>query len=109
MDSIGEYASQYQPVIRGRHARDFQLHHVCGRSYVQDKTPIGHYFIIPLPLELHDVNSNCLENVTFFPKRFTAKYGHQREIFAQMVIEMKKKDFDIPPTDVLEAIQTTKF
>jgi hypothetical protein len=110
MTAIADYANTYQPVIRGGNPKAFQLHHVCGRSYIHNKTPIGHWFILPLPVELHDVNySDNPLNVTFWPKNFTMKFGMQREIFDQMVKEMEKREYEVPPAEVLQAIADSKF
>lgn len=92
---------------------DFQLHHVLGRSARHNKVSIGHEFIIPVPIELHDVNSNHPENVTHRKKAFVARFGDQRGLFQILYSCMDKwNDFDgnnysLPSREVYNAIMDT--
>lgn len=63
---------------------DFQLHHVVGRTAKHNKIEIGHWFVIPVPWELHDVNSDNSDNVTNFKHNFTNRFGLQSKIFEEM-------------------------
>ena len=67
----------------------FQLHHVVGRSAKHNKIEIGHWFILPVPFDLHDVSSNHPLNVTHHKKKFTGHFGFQRELFNEMVEDMR--------------------
>ena len=93
---------------------DFQLHHVVGRTAKHNKVAIGHWFIIPVPVELHDVSSNHPDNVTHHKKRFIKRFGSQSSIFQNMVSIMDKwNDFDecsyvTPRKDVYDAIMDTR-
>lgn len=91
------------------HHQPIQVHHVCGRSYKQNKIPIGHWFILPIPFELHDVSSNHNYNVTHHRHNFTAVYGMQRELFLNMVNAMGGAFEVNPPQSVLDAIMRTKY
>ncbi len=92
---------------------DFQLHHVLGRSAKHNKVPIGHEFIIPVPVELHDVNSNHPLNVTHHKKAFVTEFGKQSGIFQMLYSCMDKwNDFDdynfsLPSREVYNAIMST--
>ncbi len=92
---------------------DFQLHHVLGRSARHNKVPIGHEFIIPVPVELHDVNSNHPFNVTHHKKAFVTEFGKQSGIFQMLYSCMDKwNDFDgynfsLPSREVYNAIIDT--
>ncbi len=103
----GLYGREYE----GR--KDFQLHHVLGRSAKHNKVHIGHWFIIPVPVELHDVSSNHPDNVTHFKKNFVNRFGDQRGIFQILYSCMHKwndfdgNDFEIPPMEVYNAIMDT--
>ena len=87
---------------------NFQRHHVLGRSATHNNVAIGHWFIIPVPFELHDVSSNHPLNVTHHKRAFTEKYGMQRDLFLQMVEAMRDDCYELPPADVCEAIRLTK-
>lgn len=90
----------------------FHLHHVVGRSYKQNKVAIGHWFIIPVPFELHDVSSNHPLNVTHFRKSFTFRFGLQKELFCAMRDNMIDCGMyeQIPfGLDVLSAIDDTRY
>jgi|TARA_R110000851_G_scaffold326213_1_gene494663 hypothetical protein len=87
--------------------RGIQLHHVMGRSAKQNKTPIGHWFIIPIPFDLHDVGSSHMHNVTHHKHSFTNRFGNQRDLFNDMVNDMRMEMYQLPPTEVLEAIRGT--
>ena len=87
--------------------KGFQLHHVLGRSAKHNKVAIGHWFIIPVPFELHDIygKHNC--NVTHHKHRFTDEYGMQRLLFIDMVDDMRLEMYAMPPTEVLNSIMDT--
>ena len=86
-----------------------QLHHVLGRSAKHNKIAIGHWFIIPVPFELHDVSSNHHFNVTHRKHNFTNQYGAQRDIFKKVVAMMSfNYDYISPHTDVYHAIMDTR-
>ena len=104
-----------QGVIGGLYGEDYencnnwQIHHVKGRSYKHNKIAIGHWFVIPVPFELHDVNSNHDLNVTHHKKAFTKEFGLQSEIFEQLVGYMSAMGFQNLPSDqILEAIMDTR-
>ena len=84
-----------------------QRHHVLGRSTKHNKVEIGHWFILPLPFELHDVSSNHPENVTHRKKAFVKHFGNQRDLFLMMVEDMRDYDYELPPAVVCEAIRMT--
>ena len=84
-----------------------QLHHVTGRRSKQNKVPIGHYFILPVPFSLHDVSSDHRLNVTHRKKSFTAKFGMQRDLFAIMYHSMSEQGYAVPNIEVFNAIMDT--
>jgi len=87
---------------------DFQLHHVLGRSAKHNKIAIGHWFIIPVPFELHDINEKNDLNVSYFKHNFTDKFGLQSEIFSTMIRYMKDLPFKIPSDEVYNSIMDTR-
>lgn len=68
---------------------DFELHHVLGRSAKHNKVAIGHWFIIPVPFELHNVSSDHSDNVTHFKHNFTERFGTQRGIFSSLMCRLE--------------------
>ena len=93
---------------------DFQLHHVLGRSAKHNKVAIGHWFIIPVPFELHDVSSNHQLNVTHHKKAFINEFGEQCGIFQILYSAMsewnkfKYINYSLPPIEAYNAIMDTK-
>ena len=89
--------------------RNFHLHHVGGRKLKQNKVPIGDWFILPLPVQLHDVNSNNSRNVTHHKHAFTDKFGLQSELFKEMIESMVDHGAELPfGQDVINAIMDTR-
>lgn len=88
-----------------------QCHHVCGRTYKQNKVHIGHYFILPIPFELHDVHSNHPLNVTHWRNSFTGSFGYQRDLWNKMIHKMQSEIVltDKISLDVVGAIMASKF
>ncbi len=111
MKDIAEFTNEvglgclYGPEFEGR--TDFQLHHVLGRSAKHNKIPIGHEFIIPVPFELHDVNSNHPENVTHRKKSFVKRFGDQRGIFQVLYSGVAQWGYDVPSMEIYNAIMDT--
>ena len=86
----------------------YELHHVLGRSAKHNKVAIGHWFIIPVPFQLHNVTSGHSDNVTHFKHNFTDRFGSQRSIFDTIrngiqVLQGKQ----VPSEDVYNAIMDT--
>ena len=110
MNDITEWASDnIHMLYTGGYAQDciFQRHHVLGRSAKHNKIAIGHWFIIPVPFDLHDISSNHFLNVTHHKHAFTDRFGNQRDLFLEMVEEMRDDGYELPPFDVCEAIRQT--
>ena len=111
MSDIAEWANEnIHNLYTGGYAQDcnFQLHHVLGRSYKQNKVAIGHWFIIPVPFDLHDVSSDCEYNVTHNKHKFTDRFGKQSELFSEMISDMEMDGYDTPSQEVLNAIMDTR-
>ena len=90
------------------HKSTFELHHVLGRSARHKKVRIGHWFVIPVPTELHNVLSDHPDNVTHFKRRFTDRFGSQRSIFAEVHNAMCVYGYDVPPDEVYNTIMDTR-
>ena len=87
----------------------FQIHHVVGRKAKHNKIAIGHWFVLPLPFELHDVNENHKLNVTHHRHAFTAEFGLQCELFDEMITSMKELGIDdFLDLEVVAAIMNTR-
>lgn len=90
-----------------RHS-SFQRHHVLGRSAKHNKIHIGHWFVIPVPFELHDVSSNHPLNVTHRKKSFISEFGKQSDLFIEMIEYMCAiGGYKFPNQDVIVAIVDT--
>jgi len=111
---MNDVAEWYREVgFRGPHLgniwHDFQLHHVGGRKLKQNKVPIGDWFILPLPVHLHDVGSDHPYNVTHHKNAFTDRHGLQSELFKEMIDSMVDHGADLPfGDDVINAIMDTR-
>lgn len=111
MKDISEFVDEYGlGAIYGDEFNDsaHELHHVLGRSAKHNKVAIGHWFIIPIPFELHNVMSDHPDNVTHFKHNFTGRFGMQRDIFDNIrngiqVLQGKS----VPNEDVYNAIMDT--
>ena len=97
----GLYGEEY----RGRF--DFQLHHVLGRSAKHNKVSIGHEFIIPVPIELHDPNMTNEFHVGHCKKAFVEKFGSQSSIFQILISCMGQWGYDVPSMEIYNAIMDT--
>ena len=85
---------------------NWQLHHVKGRSFKHNKVSIGHWLILPVPFDLHDVSSNHPLNVTHHKNAFTNEFGMQTELMGELVGLMSAMGFyKLPPENVLQAIE----
>jgi len=89
-------------------SEDIQLHHVLGRSAKHNKVAVGHWFILPVPFELHDVSSNHHFNVTHYKRNFTNQYGMQRDIFNKVYQGLKVCGYEVPGQEVYDAIMDTR-
>ena len=99
---LGFYGDEFE----GR--TDFQIHHVLGRTAKQNKVEIGHWFILPVPIELHAPGSNHPDNVTHFKHNFTRRYGNQRDIFESLMESMFDSGYPTPNDEVYHAIMSTR-
>lgn len=102
-EAVAEYADQHGSFPIG--GIPWQMHHVVGGSYVQNKIPVGEWFLLPIGSEYHDPGSNNQFNVTHYRKRFSEEFGMQRDLFAEMVRVMEADGFMVPPPEVMEAIK----
>ena len=88
---------------------NFQIHHCGGRKLKHNKVAIGHWFILPLPFELHDVSSNSPVCVTHHKHAFTDMFGLQSELFKEMIESMVDHGATLPfGQDVIDAIMDTR-
>lgn len=106
MSDVAEWAEVNIDLIYDG-ANSIQLHHVLGRSAKHNKIAIGHWFIIPVPYHLHDVSSHHPESVTHCKKEFVKSFGNQRDIFRDMVNDMRMEMYALPPIEVLNSIMDT--
>ena len=97
----------------GRHTENpckFHIHHVEGRKAKRKvnfvSTQIGEFYILPVPIDLHDVNrtDNPL-NVTHAKKKFEAVIGTQKELWIDMVNCMSNMGYVVPfDSEVMDVI-----
>jgi hypothetical protein len=110
MTDITDWSNDNLHLLYGEEYRDYraiQRHHVVGRTYIQNKTPIGHWFILPIPYEMHDPNVDHPEHVAKCPVKFKSKYGNQRDLFSTMIDSMLHQGYKMPHSEVLNAIRST--
>lgn len=86
---------------------NIQRHHVLGRTAKHNKIHIGHWFVIPVPFELHDPNKDHKYHVGKCKKAFVKKFGNQRGIYEHLVTIMEGLGYDVPPMDAHYAILDT--
>lgn len=84
-----------------------QRHHVLGRSAKQNKVPIGHWFILPVPFDLHDPNVDHAFHVGKYKHEFVERFGTQRSLFKRLCESMKQQGYTIPPNEAYHAIMST--
>jgi len=85
-----------------------QRHHVLGRSAKHNKVAIGHWFILPVPYELHDTNETHEYHVGHCKHAFTDKFGSQRSLFDIMCTDMILRGYNTPPLEVYQSIMDTR-
>ena len=101
------------PCIVSGESYSKQIHHCLGRTAkVKGVGNIGHWFILPLAWEYHDVASNSEYNVTHHKQAFTDRFGTEKDLFMDVVYKLgflAKWDKsintdDFPPQEVVDAI-----
>jgi len=111
MNDITDWAYEnIHMLYTGGYAQDcnFQRHHVLGRSAKHNKVAIGHWFIIPVPFDLHDISSNDPLNVTHHKHAFTKRFGKQTELFSEMMADMDMCGYEVPSQEIYNAIMETR-
>tara|TARA_R110000851_G_scaffold283661_1_gene437233 strand:- start:591 stop:971 length:381 start_codon:yes stop_codon:yes gene_type:complete len=93
-----DYNNDYIPI---------QRHHVLGRSAKHNKVAIGHWFILPVPYELHDPSEDHEFHVGKCKHSFVERYGTQRELFNDMFTVMRAQGYVVPGDEVYNAIMDT--
>ena len=89
-------------IITGQPA---EVHHVYGCSFKHNKIHVGHWFILPLSFDLHDLMGKSSHNITRSRMAFTRHYGLQKELFESLVTRIRIKGHEIPfDDDVMQAI-----
>lgn len=110
MERITQFAQEHYCFPNRVIDYDFQRHHVVGRTYVQNKVPIGHWFILPIAFDYHDPHGKSVFNVTHFRKRYTIEFGSQVSQFIEMCEIIKAEDGSLPFSDLeLNAIKSTNY
>jgi hypothetical protein len=108
MSDIAHWCENYAGIatLYGKDWADspFHLHHVKGRSFKHQKTQVGHDFIIPVPIVLHDVHSNHPLNVTHHKHAFTEHFDTQVNLFLEMVEYMQFLGYPVPSQEILNII-----
>ena len=101
MDDITEYVNENGLGELYGHEYDghtnIQRHHVLGRTARHNKIHIGHWFIIPVPFELHDPNVNHKYHVGKCKNAFVRRFGNQRDIYEHLVTIMECQGYAVPP------------
>ncbi len=110
MSDIAEWAENNIQILYGNEwsNKPIQLHHVLGRSAKHNKVAIGHWFILPVPFELHDISSNHELNVTHRKNSFTKEFGKQFQLFEEMCLSMEDYGYNMPDIKTYSAIIGTR-
>lgn len=88
----------------------FQLHHSVGRTGRQNKVDIGHWFIIPVQVDYHDVNSNNPLNITHHRRKYTDAFMLESMQWLAMIRTIQQEDAGHLPfgEDVINAVLSTR-
>lgn len=89
-------------------SKGIQLHHVLGRSAKHNKVAIGHWFIIPVPYQYHDISETNDLNVSYYKHNFTEKFGKQHELFVVMCGVMRIRGYTVPSKEIINSIMDTR-
>jgi len=89
--------ADYGCVVSGN--SNIQIHHCVGRTAKHNKIAVGHWFILPLSFELHDVSSNNEYNVSKCKNAFIDEFGEENELFMKMFVELIKQESESPFPD----------
>lgn len=90
--------------VISREPHNVEIHHVLGATAKHNKTPIGHWFILPLNAWYHRENPTL--NVTENKRLFEAQFGSQVLLF-KCLLDLYKFTYDKEPPvpkEVLAAI-----
>jgi len=87
--------------------KPFHIHHVAGRSAKHNKIAIGHDFILPVPIELHEPNLNHEYHVSKCKHAFTNKFGKQAFLYNEMIKDMDRQGYELPNEEILNSIART--
>lgn len=87
---------------------NIQVHHMFGASAKRDKLRVGHWAILPLSVELHDISSNHPHNITLHKKQFVENYGTEIELFSKLIELRIMNDLWVPPQEIINAITRTE-
>ena len=111
MDDITDYVNENGLGDLYGHEYDghtnIQRHHVLGRTAKHNKIHIGHWFIIPVPFELHDPNVDHKHHVGKCKKAFVRRFGSQRGIYEHLTTLMLYQGYAVPPINAHYAILET--
>ena len=87
----------------------FELDHIIGaqakRKVNLVSTKVGEWAVIAIPYEIHNVKSGHPLNRTLKPSEFRKRFGHEKQLFKEMIEAMKQDGIEIPFSDeILNAI-----
>lgn len=106
LSTVSTWALEYGGLsVLGFDPCHIHIHHPKGRKAKHNKVLIGCWWVLPVPIHLHDVHSNHPLNVTHHRKAFEARYGSESELFIKMLNSMRSMGIEIPfGRDVEEAV-----
>lgn len=105
LNTITEFALNSDWLMRhfGGYCEDvysIHRHHVVGRKAKEKvnlvSTPVGHWYVLPLPVELHDVHSNNKYHVAKCRPAFNNTFGTELELFRDLIDSMLDSGYTIP-------------
>lgn len=82
-----------------------QIHHCLGATAKHNKVAIGHWYLLPLAHQLHDISSNRPDNITLHKREFEWRHGTEKELFSRLIKTFRDNGNPIPPEEVIEAIK----
>ena len=110
MDDITEWAESNIQILYGDEwsNKPIQRHHVLGRAAKNNKIEIGHWFILPVPFDLHDPNVNHKYHVGHRKNSFTKEFGSQCSLFEKMCLSMEDYGYNMPDLKTYLAILSAR-
>ena len=85
---------------RAFESHNFEVDHIIGakakRKIIGVSCRVGELAIMPIPFALHNVISKHPYNRTTQPGRYRKKFGHEKQVWLEMIRAMQNEGHEIP-------------